>query len=124
MKEESSGKEKGEEEGNVGKKKEGKEGLRMIGIVVYDGGLCVNRGESALPLSGFPLKAPALSLPGSQKEDRGPSRVAKGLCVGVTKVRRGSHPVWPGSLWMTNVQENFQTSSHCVDGVQPTLHCF
>lgn len=35
MKEESSGKEKGEEEGNVGKKeKEGKEGLRMIGIVL------------------------------------------------------------------------------------------
>lgn len=34
MKEESSGKEKGEE-GNVGKKeKEGKEGLRMIGIVL------------------------------------------------------------------------------------------
>lgn len=64
MKEESSGKEKGEEEGNVGKKKEGKEGLRMVGIVVHDRGLCVNRGESALPLSGFAIESPSFVTPG------------------------------------------------------------
>lgn len=45
------------------KEKEEKEGLRMIGIV-YDRGLCVNRGESALPLPGFAIASSSFVTPG------------------------------------------------------------